>query len=457
MYIAVMRRGSARNDDPDDFFRRLVVRPGRKRDDQKYIVILQWIIARTAAKFDPPDGEWATIDDLACAYVNDTEVRTDPDDDKLDKFSKALLRLPPVLGDISDEHVRLTSLGLLLAATDPAKEKCRRLTAVAVLCHDLFQTSDKRVLSKASFVSEYQKFYGQESAEAGRAREAADLVFKLPFVSTGRGPDGSGQLTILRSVLEYDVFGGQSREGTDIGDKHIDVLRRQMIKQVDHQLGLRDKGWKKSFERLNRWGRLLQAIILQRHWQNEVAIDSGPPWLLGNDRPEIVPETTEPDIDADASALTELLGVYAAQFGSYTTLLWQVPALSLTAQSFLMTIALGDNSNVARLIASVLSIMIAGTSISLMHNQRGHAINHGELALRVSRRLGLARRLGRLAIDDAKPEFADAETVWVGWDRHIYHVWKVCLGLFIAADVGVIIMTIVIAVLGKNTWWSQGS
>jgi len=452
-----MRRGSAGNDDPDDFFRRLVVRPGRKRDDQKYIVILKWIIDHTAEKFDPPDGEWATIDDLACAYSKDTEVLTDPDDDKLDKFSKALLRLPPVLGDISGERVRLTSLGLLLAATDPAKEKCRRLTAVAVLCHDLFQSSDKRVLSRASFVSEYQKFYGQKSAEAWRAREAADLVCLLPFVSAGRGADGSWQLTVLRSVLEYDVFAGQSGKGADIQDEHIYDLRRRMIKQVDQRLGLRDKGLKKSLERLNRWGRLLQAIILQRHWQNEVAIDSGPPWLLGNDRSEIVPETTEPDVDADASALTELLGVYAAQFGSYTTLLWQVPALSLTAQSFLMTIALGDNSNVARLIASVLSIMIAGTSISLMHNQRGHAINHGELALRVSRKLGLARKLGRLAIDDAKPEFADAETVWVGWDRHIYHVWKVCLGLFIAADVGVIIMTIVIAVLGKNTWWSQGS
>lgn len=474
-----MRRGSAGNDDTDDFFRRLVVRPGRKRDDQKYIVILKWIVDHTAEKYDPPDGEWATIDDLACAYVKDAyvkdaEVRTDPDDDKLDKFSKALLRLPPVLGDISGEHVRLTSLGLLLAAPELAKEKCRRLTEVAVLCHDLFQPPATRVLSEASFVSEYQKFYRQPAAadkaadkaadragetEAGvkRITAAADLVSKLPFVSTARGPDGSWQLTILRSVLEYDVFPGQSGKGADIQDKHVEDLRRQLIKQVDRQLGLRDKGLKKSLERLNRWGRLLQAIILQRHWQNEVAIDSGPPWLLGNDRPEIVPETPEPDIDADASALTELLGVYATQFGSYTTLLWQVPALSLTAQSFLMTIALGDNSNVARLIASVLSIMIAGTSISLMHNQRGHAINHGELALRVSRRLGLARRLGRLAIDDAKPEFADAETVWVGWDRHIYHVWKVCLGLFIAADVGVIIMTIVIAVLGKNTWWSQGT
>ena len=40
-----------------------------------------------------------------------------------------------------------------------------------------------------------------------------------------------------------------------------------------------------------------------------------------------------------------LLAVYAGQFGSYTTLLWQVPALSLTAQAFLFTIALAKDAN----------------------------------------------------------------------------------------------------------------
>ena len=34
--------------------------------------------------------------------------------------------------------------------------------------------------------------------------------------------------------------------------------------------------------------------------------------------------------------LVSLLGVYAGQAGSYTTLLWQVPALSFTGQSFLL-------------------------------------------------------------------------------------------------------------------------
>jgi len=115
-----------------------------------------------------------------------------------------------------------------------------------------------------------------------------------------------------------------------------------------------------------------------------------------------------------------------------------------------MTIALDSGSNAsARIISAVLSAVIAITSISLMHNHRGHAINFGELALRVSARLHLTREFGRLAIHDAKPEFTDAEHVWVGWDRHIYHVWKICLGLFIVADVIVVLLTIADAVWHK--------
>jgi hypothetical protein len=55
---------------------------------------------------------------------------------------------------------------------------------------------------------------------------------------------------------------------------------------------------------------------------------------VGGDRPKLAPET--PD------QLISLLGVYANQYASCTTLLWQVPALSLTAQAFLLTIALSN-------------------------------------------------------------------------------------------------------------------
>jgi hypothetical protein len=51
------------------------------------------------------------------------------------------------------------------------------------------------------------------------------------------------------------------------------------------------------------------------------------------DEPKLLPQT--PD------QLISLLGVYASQYASYTALMWQVPALSLTAQAFLLTLALG--------------------------------------------------------------------------------------------------------------------
>ena len=138
--------------------------------------------------------------------------------------------------------------------------------------------------------------------------------------------------------------------------------------------------------------------------------------------------------------LVSLLSVYTTQFGSYTTLLWQVPALGLTAQSFLLAITLGSDINKwSRIIASVLSIIIAAASGFLMHNQRGRAINHGELAKRVSEKLFLADFLGSFEIDDGVPKKTqiDAQNVW-GVDRLIYHGWRLCMYLFMIADIVVI-------------------
>ena len=84
--------------------------------------------------------------------------------------------------------------------------------------------------------------------------------------------------------------------------------------------------------------------------------------------------------------LISLLGVYAAQYASYTTLLWQVPALSLTAQAFLLTIALShSNGTSAKVTSAALSAVISAASYALMYDQRGHADCYGELARRVYR------------------------------------------------------------------------
>jgi hypothetical protein len=87
--------------------------------------------------------------------------------------------------------------------------------------------------------------------------------------------------------------------------------------------------------------------------------------------------------------MVALLNAYTTQFGSYTSLLWQVPTIGLTAQAFLMTIVLGGDGYHAQYLASALSIVIAYASVHLMHDQRARAINHAELAKRISYRLSL--------------------------------------------------------------------
>ena len=133
--------------------------------------------------------------------------------------------------------------------------------------------------------------------------------------------------------------------------------------------------------------------------------------------------------------------IYAGQFGSYTTLLWQVPALSLTAQSFLLTIALmKESSNWARIVACSLSMLIALASVALMHNQRGRAINHAELLRRLSEKLRLNDLLeGNMELDDAVPKKTNAQSVWAV-DHLIYHGWKWCMILFAVADVLIVVV-----------------
>jgi hypothetical protein len=152
-----------------------------------------------------------------------------------------------------------------------------------------------------------------------------------------------------------------------------------------------------------------------------------------------------------ADALLTLLNVYTTQFGSYTTLLWQVPVLGLTAQAFLMTIALGTGiSDEARIAASALSVIIAWASWRLMHTQRGRAINQAELARRTSSILSLKQLLGGdFQVDDAMPRNSNAPNVW-DVDHSIYHIWRTCMVLFFFADV-----TVIASVVFGLNWFTQ--
>lgn len=72
-----------------------------------------------------------------------------------------------------------------------------------------------------------------------------------------------------------------------------------------------------------------------------------------------------PEISRDAYA------VVAARRTQFDQLVWQVPVLSLTAQAFLFSIALAsDTSRLARIIASVLSLLMNVLSLHLMARHR---------------------------------------------------------------------------------------
>ncbi|WNG95285.1 hypothetical protein [Mycobacterium sp. ITM-2016-00318] len=63
--------------------------------------------------------------------------------------------------------------------------------------------------------------------------------------------------------------------------------------------------------------------------------------------------------------------VVAARRLQWDNLVWQVPVLSLTAQAFLFTIAVGaDSSNSARIISSLLSLLVTFLCITLMARHR---------------------------------------------------------------------------------------
>lgn len=91
-----------------------------------------------------------------------------------------------------------------------------------------------------------------------------------------------------------------------------------------------------------------------------------------NDELEVSGQST-PSIDAVYSAV-------AARRTPFDTLLWQAPVLSLTAQAFLLTIALGAGvSQYSRIVACLLSIMVSLLTVQLLTRHRQAEIMDGNL------------------------------------------------------------------------------
>lgn len=133
----------------------------------------------------------------------------------------------------------------------------------------------------------------------------------------------------------------------------------------------------------------------------------------------------------------------AARRLQWDNLLWQVPTLSLTAQAFLFTIALGtDSQRFARTVACTLSLIVTFLSITLMARYRQGEISDAHWLERFETDNNLPVAHGR----QFKRQ-RDTEPLQAGWiGRSIpllpgFKTWTVGLGLFGVAAVVVMILT----------------
>ena len=118
----------------------------------------------------------------------------------------------------------------------------------------------------------------------------------------------------------------------------------------------------------------------------------------------------------------------------HDNLVWQVPVLSMTAQSFLFTIALGAGTTpVARTIACVLALTISVMSVNLMIRHRAHELG---AALRIE---SYEQARGLPAEGGFRPHY-DGPRALRFLNRSAYRMWLYGLVLFgIAALVTVVI------------------
>jgi hypothetical protein len=85
----------------------------------------------------------------------------------------------------------------------------------------------------------------------------------------------------------------------------------------------------------------------------------------------------------------------ASRRAGYDAMMWQTPALGMTAQAFLFTLALNqDSTRWARLIASSLSLALSLMVVQLMAKHRRHEALDSWLLRKVEARLGLKSLVG---------------------------------------------------------------
>jgi hypothetical protein len=129
----------------------------------------------------------------------------------------------------------------------------------------------------------------------------------------------------------------------------------------------------------------------------------------------------------------------AARRNQQDSMFWQAPALALTAQAFLLTIALGGNvaSVFARALAAGLGLVVACMSMQLMAKHRHLTELDNAWLAAMEQEIGLSPIAARGVDAGVGPRRSLARRA------RSYVVWQVGLGLFALADITILRIIIV--------------
>jgi hypothetical protein len=145
--------------------------------------------------------------------------------------------------------------------------------------------------------------------------------------------------------------------------------------------------------------------------------------------------------DAVDGKLSQQLFAYemlAARRNQQDSMLWQAPALALTAQAFLLTIALGGNtvSIFARALAAGLGLVVACMSMQLMAKHRHLTELDNAWLAAMEKEIGLPPVAARGVDASVGPRRSVARRI------RSYVVWQLGLGLFALANLAILLVII---------------
>ncbi len=98
----------------------------------------------------------------------------------------------------------------------------------------------------------------------------------------------------------------------------------------------------------------------------------------------------QPEFQIPDERVDTVYSVVASRRTAFDTMMWQVPALGLAAQAFLLTIAYGGtSSDPARVVAGLLSVIVALVAIQTMLKHRSNEKTDNLILERIEQQVGI--------------------------------------------------------------------